>query len=574
MNNLKISTRLIALIGFLSLLLIVIGSIGLNGVSQSNTSLKSVYENNTVPTKQLADISYLVQRNRVLAMDMLLINQAANTDKRFAEMQGNVEKINQLWNAYLATSLTDEEKKLADTFVVHRKAYVGEGLLPAGQAMKEGKTDVARDIYEHKISPLAPKAQEAMNNLLHIQADLAKQEYDHAMARYATIRVISLGSIVVGLALGALMGWSLLRNISSALAEAVDVAQAVAQGDLTHPVHVSGRHEVTLVLQALKSMQDNLIKVVSTVRRNSENVSSASNEVNAGSHDLFARTEKQAASLEETASSMEELSSTVKHNADNARQASQLAQSASDVAIRGGEVVAEVVNTMKGINDSSRKINDIISVIDGIAFQTNILALNAAVEAARAGEQGRGFAVVAGEVRSLAGRSAEAAKEIKALITDSVSRVEQGTTLVDQAGHTMEEVVSSIRRVTDIMGEISAASTEQSQGVAQVSEAVTHMDQATQKNAALVEEMAAAATTLKNQAQELVQTVAVFKLDARAPQVAPSATAAPARVPSPPPAQVATRSAPKLAAPMAPKTSAPPPKSPPAKGGEEDWESF
>lgn len=243
-------------------------------------------------------------------------------------------------------------------------------------------------------------------------------------------------------------------------------------------------------------------------------MASASAQIAQGNHDLSARTESQASALEQTASSMEELSATVRQNADNARQANQLAQNASTVAVEGGEVVGRVVDTMKGINESSRKISDIIGVIDGIAFQTNILALNAAVEAARAGEQGCGFAVVASEVRSLAGRSAEAAKEIKGLINDSVLRVEQGTALVDQAGVTMTEVVSSIRRVTDIMGVISAASNEQSLGVAQVGEAITQMDQATQQNAALVEEMAAAAGSLKSQAQELVQTVAVFKLGA------------------------------------------------------------
>jgi len=251
---------------------------------------------------------------------------------------------------------------------------------------------------------------------------------------------------------------------------------------------------------------------VHRVRLNADSVATASAEISQGNSDLSMRTEEQASALEETAASMEELSSTVRQNAENARQGNQLAQNASTVAVRGGEVVGQVVDTMKGINDASRKIADIIGVIDGIAFQTNILALNAAVEAARAGEQGRGFAVVASEVRSLAGRSAEAAKEIKGLISDSVQRVEQGTVLVDQAGTTMAEVVAAIRRVTDIMGEISAASTEQSQGVAQVGEAVTQMDQATQQNAALVEESAAAAESLKLQAQQLVQAVAVFKL--------------------------------------------------------------
>ena len=309
-----------------------------------------------------------------------------------------------------------------------------------------------------------------------------------------------------------LLFYSIFNNIIASLKEAVSVTERVAEGDLTQRIQAQGGDEVAQLMRSLAAMQIHLSEVVSTVRQGSESVSTASAEIAQGNHDLSARTESQASALEQTAASMEELSSTVKLNADNARQADQLAQSASAVAVEGGHVVSQVVDTMKGISESSKKIADIINVIDGIAFQTNILALNAAVEAARAGEQGRGFAVVASEVRNLAGRSADAAKEIKNLITQSVTRVDQGTQLVDQAGSTMNEVVASIRRVTDIMGEISAASSEQSSGVSQVGEAVTQMDHATQQNAALVEQMAAAASSLKGQAQDLVQAVAVFRL--------------------------------------------------------------
>jgi len=317
-----------------------------------------------------------------------------------------------------------------------------------------------------------------------------------------------LGALLV--ALGLLITRSLTRQLGGEPGDANAIMHRMAAGDLTVDIDLRAG-DTASVLHGVKTMRDNLRHIVGQVRTGSDSVANASTEIAQGNQDLSARTESQASALEETAASMEELSSTVKQNADNARQANQLAQSASSVAVQGGQVVGQVVDTMKGISDSSRKIADIINVIDGIAFQTNILALNAAVEAARAGEQGRGFAVVAGEVRSLAGRSAEAAKEIKALINDSVERVEQGSALVDQAGSTMQEVVSSIQRVTDIMGEISAASGEQSAGVAQVGEAVQQMDQATQQNAALVEQMAAAATSLRSQAGELVAAVSVFQ---------------------------------------------------------------
>jgi methyl-accepting chemotaxis protein len=323
-------------------------------------------------------------------------------------------------------------------------------------------------------------------------------------------------SILLMLAVGAAgigVGVWFSRRITRPVNDALSVARAIAGGDLTTPVRVIGQDEIAQLLKALAAMQGSLASVVGNVRENSESVAIAASQISQGSNDLSARTEEQASALQEAAASMEELGSTVRQNAENALSANQLALGASSVARKGGDVVGEVVETMKGINDSSKRVVDIIGVIDGIAFQTNILALNAAVEAARAGEQGRGFAVVASEVRSLAQRSADAAREIKSLISASVERVEHGTVLVDRAGMTMTEIVASIARVTDIMGEISAASTEQSTGVGQISEAIAQMDQATQQNAALVEESAAAAESLRDQARQLVQVVAVFKLD-------------------------------------------------------------
>jgi len=421
----------------------------------------------------------------------------------------------------------------------------------------------------------------------------------------------TLTQIMIGMVLGTVVlmfaSLWLAKQLAQPMAHAMEVADQLAQGDLSSHITPAGNDETQRLLDAMARMQTSFGGIVRSVKINAESVATASAEIASGNNDLSNRTEQQASALEKTASAMEELSATVKQNADSARQANQLAMSASTVAVKGGEVVGQVVETMKGINDSSRKISDIISVIDGIAFQTNILALNAAVEAARAGEQGRGFAVVASEVRSLAGRSADAAKEIKTLISASVERVEHGTSLVDQAGVTMTEVVGSIKRVTDIMGEISAASNEQAQGVSEVGAAVSQMDQTTQQNAALVEEMAAAATSLKSQAQELVQVVAVFKLNAAEHQGqglpkaavrsntpknppykgperrtdgarassgpaarAKPAAASPARAPAPAPA---AKPAPaKAAAPqtVTPKIST---KNTPA-GGDDDWETF
>jgi methyl-accepting chemotaxis protein len=437
----------------------------------------------------------------------------------------------------------------------------------------EGKRDEAEALVFGQLRTNFEALNKATNLLLERQRQLVKDGTEHAAATATNATTWTLVLMVSGVLAGALLAYWVTRSITRPVNEAVAVAQRVADGDLATPIDVSSKDETGLLLQALKDMQDSLANVVGTVRTGAEGVATASAQIASGNNDLSQRTEEQASALQQTAASMEQLGSTVKQNSDGARQANQLAQSASAVAVKGGEVVAQVVETMKGINDSSRKIADIISVIDGIAFQTNILALNAAVEAARAGEQGRGFAVVASEVRSLAGRSAEAAKEIKQLINASVERVEQGTLLVDQAGATMTEVVGSIRRVTDMMGEISAASAEQSQGVEQIGEAVTQMDTVTQQNAALVEEMAAAASSLQSQAQDLVGTVAIFTLGTEGvarTRVKPAAIPVRAQPPVSKPSNVAQRKLTTPAKAFAPRLAT----AAAMADGDANWESF
>jgi methyl-accepting chemotaxis protein len=346
---------------------------------------------------------------------------------------------------------------------------------------------------------------------------IAKEEENAtSQSIYSTVASSKQQTVVIGVLaalLSALFAWMSTVSITRPLKNAVSMASAVAKGDLTQRIDVTGKDEVGELLQALKDMNESLVGIVANVRDTTDTISTASNEIASGNADLSSRTEQQASSLEETASSMEELTSTVKQNAENAKQANQLATNASNIAVKGGDVVGEVVDTMASISTSSKKIVDIISVIEGIAFQTNILALNAAVEAARAGEQGRGFAVVAGEVRNLAQRSAAAAKEIKDLIDDSVGKVEAGSKQVDQAGATMDEIVQAVKRVTDIMSEIAAASNEQSAGIEQVNQAITQMDEVTQQNAALVEEAAAAAISMQDQSFALMHAVSIFKLE-------------------------------------------------------------
>ena len=386
---------------------------------------------------------------------------------------------------------------------------------------KAGQTEEAVTFLTQQAAPSLNNVLTALDSLVAYEAQQAAQAADDAAALSTQARTSMLALGIVALLLGAFVAWIITRSITHPINAAVGVAETVASGDLSSRIVVSSGDETGRLLGALKAMNDGLLDVVAQVRHGTDAIATASSEIAAGNLDMSSRTEEQASSLEETASAMEELTSTVKQNADNARQANQLAKSASEVAVRGGNIVSQVVDTMGTINESSKKIVDIIAVIDGIAFQTNILALNAAVEAARAGEQGRGFAVVATEVRNLAHRSASAAKEIKELIAASVANVDTGSRLVNEAGQTMGDIVDSIVRVTDIMGEITSATHEQTLGIEQINMAIAQMDEVTQQNAALVEQAAAASQSMQEQAGELAQVVSFFKTGTAVPAAKP-----------------------------------------------------
>ncbi|WP_034295995.1 methyl-accepting chemotaxis protein [Herbaspirillum sp. RV1423] len=575
-KNLSIKARLIFVVSFLSVLLALFGIVGIVSLQQTNTAMQSLYEDRLVALGQLLQVTDAVNAGRY-TISSAIVGDSGEIDKSMDNLVKKLADGEKVWGEYLATYLTPEETKLAAQFGAQNKKFVVEGVKPAIEALRNRNLQGATDLYNGKMLELFKQLNVTMSKLTTLQQDVGKQLYDESQARYRTFLTMTIAAIAVGLSVAAIIGIWLVRAISGPLNKAVKVARGVADGDLTQSIEVHSRDEAGQLMEALRTMNGRLQQIVGEVRVSTDTIATASSEIASGNLDLSARTESQAGSLEETASAMEELTSTVKQNADNARQANQLAASASQIAIEGGDVVSKVVVTMNNINDSSKKIVDIISVIDGIAFQTNILALNAAVEAARAGEQGRGFAVVASEVRSLAQRSAAAAKEIKTLIDDSVQKVGEGSKLVEQAGVTMDGVVSSVKHVTDVVGEITAASQEQSSGIEEVNRAITQMDETTQQNAALVEQAAAAAQSLQDQAQRLAQAVSVFKLDgsrqvAAAPGrtmgITPRPTAATA---SPAVKKAAAKQPPKPAAAPAPALAA----SAAGKPGDDgDWEQF
>ncbi|MDG0855170.1 methyl-accepting chemotaxis protein [Roseateles puraquae] len=556
MKNLRIGTRLGAAFALVALLMIAMALNGWLGLRAVHNNMEDVLKDRYVKVKLVNDIGDDVNLQARAMRNVLLLD---SEDKRQVEVQNISEARNRIVKHYedLEKRLnTTEGRKRFDKLQTERAAFVASQT-EFLKLVKGGDMDAAKTLLLDKLRPLQLAYMKELNHLTDFQEQLMDQSGEEAFGTISRVTAMSLGGTLLGLAMAVLAGIVVTRSITRPMAVVVSDLNTVAGGDLTVNVTTDRRDELGELQRALADTVAALRRVVTEVRSGVDSVTTASSQIAAGNQDLSSRTEQQASSLQETASSMEELTATVRQSADTARAASSLAAEASDAAGRGGEVVG----TMDEISTSSRKIVDIIGVIDGIAFQTNILALNAAVEAARAGEQGRGFAVVASEVRTLAQRSAEAAKEIKTLIGASVERVETGSRQVADAGEAMQSIVEQVRKVNDLIGEIASTSAEQSRGIEQVNIAVTQMDQVTQQNAALVEESAAAASSLAHQAEALAKAVAVFRVDTSAARPLRAAATAPTRAKAP-------AAAPKPAKAPAPASS--------AKGTEPEmaWESF
>lgn len=509
MSNLSVKARLTMTLSLLALAMLCVGLLGLNALKQSNGRIDQLYGNQFQSAALVNKIAAL-RRDSIRALDVALMSGDAQMIAEYRSIQARNSKIiDDLWSKYKALPAGAEETKLADDFHTEGDEYRAARDSVAAK-LEAGSLDEARSLRMQQLRPVILALLGAADRLVEIQDRLGEQGNEDNETAYGKATMISWASMLVSGALAAVLGMMLIRSMMNSLNTAVDTAERIASGKLGNQIAITTNDEFGRLLRAMQDMDNKLSDIVGSVRLGADSVGSAARQISSGNDDLSQRTQEQASALEETASSMEEMTATVKQNADNARQASQLAVGARDQADRGGAVVSRAVGAMGEISDSSKRIADIIDVIDEIAFQTNLLALNAAVEAARAGEQGRGFAVVASEVRHLAQRSSTAAKEIKDLINDSVAKVKTGTGLVDESGKSLTEIVASVKRVADIVAEISAASEEQASGIDQVNTAITQMDTTTQQNAALVEEAAAASKAMEQQAQVLVEKVSFF----------------------------------------------------------------
>lgn len=517
-KNLTIRSRLIFVVSFLSVSLIVGGIMGIYFLGLSNDTVKSMYEDKVIKLSELDMTVRLMNKNQLMLAQAIAGKMAAfpdddaKTDKYIGEIDQLILQINQMQEGLLAKQWSPDEKALLDKIVVARKRYGGEAVRPALAALKARDYQQATEILQGPLLERFLSLTTHFNELIKLQIDASKAAYDQGQQHYNLVRTLAIILTVFGVVVAAFMAWWLLTSITRPLAEAVNVAKRVAAGDLSQEITVKSNDETGVLMQAMKDMNDGLLDIVSQVRTGTEAIALASQEIATGNLDLSNRTESQAHALSMTAAATAQMTSAVQQNTESAHHAQKVAATTREIAEAGGQTMSEVVSTMAEISTSSKKIVDIISVIEGIAFQTNILALNAAVEAARAGEQGRGFAVVAGEVRSLAQRSSAAAKEIKTLINHSVSKVKDGSRLVEEAGDNMEEILTVVGLFTDLLDTIYNASSQQSSGIANINQSVSEMDEMTQQNAALVEQAAAAAQSMQDQAIALEGAVSVFKL--------------------------------------------------------------
>ncbi|WP_109123954.1 methyl-accepting chemotaxis protein [Dyella sp. C11] len=509
--ELSVRNRLRAVLGLLGLMLIAGAVIGIGGMQEQNDGMGKIYEEEIVPTQLVSQITaHQLMSFILLGESGSLVGKPDQVKAKLTEYTKLQTEMEGLKKQLAAIPMGPAVKKHYDDWHSTDADYK-DAKDSMVDALNQGDTG-ASELLEMQVRPLLMQRQEALSKMVDAQRADAKEIYDAQVARYHVVRTISIGALLVGLAIASVMALLLMRSILSTLGVAVKVAHAIAGGRLGHKITTTRKDELGELLDALRTMDERLVTIVGEVRHGAGSVSSAAQQIARGNDDLSQRTQEQASSLEETASSMEEMTSTVKQHAENASHANQLASATRRQAEHGGEVAAQASSAMRDINASSRKISEIVSLIDEIAFQTNLLALKAAVEAARAGEQGRGFAVVATEVRNLAQRSAGAAKEIKGLINDSAEKVRVGSSLVDQSGKALADIVDSVKKVTDIVAEIAAASQEQSAGIDQVNHAVLQMDEMTQQNAALVEEAAAAARAMHEQAGELARHVGFFQM--------------------------------------------------------------